>query len=1049
MPNPLILLSEKPVGFLAGRAARHHERWQRDQRVIKAGLTTLQKIIPEFFTEPPQVTATVFDKKWPKVHQTLQAELTESAAYRLCYNYIAKAIEQGNEQGIWDLVSPPPFIVLKRQRPLRTERWNQTAHAVLPLAQAWLKDLQQNDPSTLSANTLFIQLLLSAIFLGGLNRPVLWCALAQELKKPRPLHGAQQQIWLLLQPTDSSQFATNQYDENGDAETVVRFFPDTITLGLIRRFLKIRPAVWHIDLDDNALLVAIQQQLKPLGLPPASFRALARGGIAFTESLPGIALPEVLLEYAIGRQPGTSLPEIYWRQIVAQNLKESTCTHYADFAPLKRLAAQSGGRRSLSSSRPRISLLASLQTILHPKQLSKARVREQFAQLTAESWELSEDLFFQWIHHLLFAAGNEISTARRYISAIGHEWLLATTQQPLNAFAGEDFFELYQTILNRPQSHKNREYNADRLEQLHQFCVQYHQFPPLPQGLTETSQSAAGNRHVCAGYVSEPLFFALLTQINEMTDLSAAEQRTLQTFLIIAYRCGLRPGEIAKLQIRDLEPSEIGWLFVRENRFGHNKTDAALRKVPLFPLLTAHEKAIVDKHLQTRRLTHPPVTSLFLCAEQDAYQPLDTTQLALMAQAVLKELSGGDYYRLYHLRHTALSRLQVIMHHELLAKNTQTDWLSILTPYPAEACRTLKNLIGGINRPRDIYYAIAAFAGHSSPAITLCTYLHFTDLILSESLRPIDIPFNKQHGIRIFGLSRYSAHKVIPDVYPDYRSLQSLLFKRLKPWMTTIKASGHTTISPVKVKESTDYQYIASQQTLSMIEKGVDPAETAAFYQVTPQQLTRWEQTAIALRDLKTKENKPRLFPRSRQQQFLPAEPHSKIEKQEIAKLRAQCRQLRQQKEITGAELREQIKYLLLNVNSSRAGIRFDDPERFKIFMRLMLLLFSVRRWRLELQLPSDQEKKIQEMWFIRQRLKTEIMPLRKVNQYPNGLAVLYLSAPEAKKMVSTAAKEPPVKNSELAQKSTSTLRYLFHRLAILLFTAGEIRHWQTDPDPS
>lgn len=41
MPNPLILLSEKPVGFLAGRAARHHERWQRDQRVIKAGLTTL------------------------------------------------------------------------------------------------------------------------------------------------------------------------------------------------------------------------------------------------------------------------------------------------------------------------------------------------------------------------------------------------------------------------------------------------------------------------------------------------------------------------------------------------------------------------------------------------------------------------------------------------------------------------------------------------------------------------------------------------------------------------------------------------------------------------------------------------------------------------------------------------------------------------------------------------------------------------------------------------------------------------------------------------
>ncbi len=1048
MQNPLIRLSEKPTGFLAGRAARHHERWQRDQRVIKTGLTILEKTIPEFFTEPPQITAAIFDKKWPKVHQTLQAELTESTAYRLCYNYIAQAIEQGNEQELWDLMSPTPFIVLKRPRPLRTEAWNQTVHKILPLAQVWLDDLQQNGVSTCTENTLFIQLLLSAIFLGGLNRPALWRALAHELEKPRPLHGTQQQIWLVLHPTGSRQFATNQYDEHGHAETVVRYFPDTITLGLIRQFLKVRSHNWRINLDDNALLVAIQQHLNQFGLSPASFRTLARGAIAFTESLPGIALPEVLLEYAIGRQPGTSLPEIYWRQIVAPHLKKSTYTHYADFTPLKRLTLFSNNQRPLSSSRPRISLLTALQAILHPKQLSKARVREQLAQLNAENWELSENLFCQWIQHLLFAAGNEISTARRYTSAIGHEWLLATAQQPLDAFAGEDFFELYQTILNRPQSQKNREYNADRLEQLHQFCVQYHQFPPLPQALTETSQSASGNRHVCAGYVSEPLFLALLNQITEMTDLSAAEQRTLQTFLIIAYRCGLRPGEIAKLQMRDLEPSEIGWLFVRENRFGHNKTDAALRKVPLFPLLTIHEKEIVDKHLQTRRLTHPSRTSLLLCTGQDAYQPIDTTQLALMTQAVLKELSGGDYYRLYHLRHSALSRLQVIMHHELLANNPYTDWLSILTPYSAEICGQLKNLIGGLNRPRDIYYAIAAFAGHSSPAMTLSTYLHFTDLILSESLKSIGIPFNKRHGIRIFGLSRYSVHKVIPSIYPDYRSLQPLLFKRLKRWMTTLKAGGYTAI-PVKTKDSADHQYIASQQVLSMIEKGVDPAETAASNKVSSQQLFRWEQTAIALRELKTKENKPRLFPLSRQQQLLPAEPLAKIETQEIDKLRTQCRQLLQQNTLSNAELKEQIKYLLLNVNSSRAGIRFDDPERFKTFMQLMLQLFSVRRWRLELQLPPEQEKKLKAAWFIRQRLKTEITPLRKTNQYPNGLAFLYLNAPEAKKTMSTAAKEPPVKNSELAQKSTSTLRYLFHRLAILLFTAEEIRHWQTDPDPS
>lgn len=79
-----------------------------------------------------------------------------------------------------------------------------------------------------------------------------------------------------------------------------------------------------------------------------------------------------------------------------------------------------------------------------------------------------------------------------------------------------------------------------------------------------------------------------------------------------------------------------------------------------------------------------------------------------------------------------------------------------------------------------------------------------------------------------------------------------------------------------------------------------------------------------------------------------------------------------------------------------------------------------------------------------------KIMLPWKVNQYPNGLAVLYLSAPEAKKMVSTAVKEPPVKNSGVGAEE----KYQYAALSVssvgdLLFTAEEIRHWQTDPAPS
>ncbi len=345
-------------------------------------------------------------------------------------------------------------------------------------------------------------------------------------------------------------------------------------------------------------------------------------------------------QYAIGRQHSTSLPEDYWQQLVAPDVKKATSTHYADFAPIKRLKTQHYPQKT-SPPRHRISLITALLRILHADELSKTSVQVQFELLSKRLQTQSEEILFQWIQHVLFIADNKISTARRYIGAIGREWLLAAAQQPLDAYTGEDFYELYQTILSRPQSQKNREFNADRLMQLHQFCVQRYQFPSLPQALIETSQEDEIQCHVCAGYVSEPLFSGLLNHIALMTDLNTAEQITLQTFLIISYRTGLRPGEVAKLQMRDLEPSETGCLFVQENRFGHNKTDAALRKVPLFPLLTYVEKAIVDKHFQTRRIASAPLKSLLLCAENNGYEPLDTAQIALIAQAILKDLSGG------------------------------------------------------------------------------------------------------------------------------------------------------------------------------------------------------------------------------------------------------------------------------------------------------------------------------------------------------------------------------------------------------------------------
>ncbi|ART82288.1 hypothetical protein CBP31_06315 [Oceanisphaera profunda] len=359
---------------------------------------------------------------------------------------------------------------------------------------------------------------------------------------------------------------------------------------------------------------------------------------------------------------------------------------------------------------------------------------------------------------------------------------------------------------------------------------------------------------------------------------------------------------------------------------------------------------MIRHYLSEKRIKSKSDNELFFHQTvENKFEQLDITPLSLAVNTILKDLSGGLYFRLYHLRHSALSRLQLLLHTDQLRLPTCVD---ALLPYDDPKRQEVRTLVTGHGRLRDRYHALAAFSGHSSPEISLSTYLHFTDLLLGLYLQQHRRELTSNQAQVLLGLRphrirlRHRGKQVITPA-----NTAGFLRKRLNRYIrpapsprASRAASIDASLQPVKQR-----QYEPMLAVLSKIQAGYDHREIAWFYQLSTEQIEEWHQSALALRDLTTDKQLPRLFPRSRRHQLLPPEPVGVAEKRDVAKALADCRKLYQSPQERD-ELRWLIRYTLTHFNSSRSGIRFDDPSTFQRFMAIACQLFDWPRWRLSLR---------------------------------------------------------------------------------------------------
>lgn len=118
--------------------------------------------------------------------------------------------------------------------------------------------------------------------------------------------------------------------------------------------------------------------------------------------------------------------------------------------------------------------------------------------------------------------------------------------------------------------------------------------------------------------------------------LHSVEKKALRTMLVLVFRCGLRLGEILKLQHKDLHHD---WLYVRSNPYGDNESAFAARRVPWRILFNSDEVVFFKDYLDAAKVGGSRNELIF---EYGFGRKWASGKMSTRIGGTLKSMSGDD-----------------------------------------------------------------------------------------------------------------------------------------------------------------------------------------------------------------------------------------------------------------------------------------------------------------------------------------------------------------------------------------------------------------------
>ena len=262
-----------------------------------------------------------------------------------------------------------------------------------------------------------------------------------------------------------------------------------------------------------------------------------------------------------------------------------------------------------------------------------------------------------------------------------------------------------------------------------------------------------------ASYITPVMWAHFNNLIGRQVDLSKEQKSIFKIICMLAYRTGLRIGEILGLRLRDLamielEVKTIGneeyyyltasnpqviKIFIHNNYHRQVKTTNAKRGIRLDELLTECELnefiGLIKKHLNVK------VDQRRLGAEdcfifQDEFGQIFSSRfIGAKTKEIFDTLFNNEPhdYSFHSFRHTATNNLALIL------KGSETlikSWIGYSPDHIAKIKNYLLGNTDSIAGRQDVWKILAHFIGHSSIEMTANYYLHFGSMLVGDALCP-------------------------------------------------------------------------------------------------------------------------------------------------------------------------------------------------------------------------------------------------------------------------------------------------------------------------
>jgi integrase len=328
-------------------------------------------------------------------------------------------------------------------------------------------------------------------------------------------------------------------------------------------------------------------------------------------------------------------------------------------------------------------------------------------------------LLVSWLHHLAVKDELKTSTLATYFSRIGAPLYESLDELNPADLDPETLSEIFQSILGRVVHSSTRADTRFCLKGFHRFACANGDLPPLRGDL-----GLGADQFVRARVLPLWQFRQVCAQLQK--DRSAAEARVLIIAALIAYRGGLRAGEVLGLAGRDLLDSDHPWLLVRPNSFGRLKTLSGRRRIPIGQLLLPEERAALREYYRDgpskwprRAFLHDPWLGR---SDKRSWISREVSE-------ALKAVCGFDW-TFHHLRHSAANNLLLAL--EGYKCEAASELCKQITGWSAEnqklICRSVAEYP---DNAQSNYIALAGFMGHASPSHTFSSYLHLIEPIMA------------------------------------------------------------------------------------------------------------------------------------------------------------------------------------------------------------------------------------------------------------------------------------------------------------------------------